>query len=384
MFYVQHLLGVGHLKRASLIARAMAEAGLDVSVVLGGPEVPGVDFTGCARFPLPPVRAADQTFKVLLDEQGAPIDDVWKDARMARLVAAFEAIRPQVLLVEQFPFGRRQFRFELMPLLEQARTSSLRPAILCSLRDVLVRKDDRRREQEMVSVAETWFDRILVHGDPRVIPLEASFPAAAALDHKLAYTGYVVDRADLDGVANNRQAGRDEVIVSVGGGAVGEPLLRAALAARPSSRLSGHVWRLIAGPNLADAVYDQIAWDAPSGVVVERWRADLPVLLRNCVLSVSQGGYNTVMDVLQARARAVIVPFATGSETEQETRARILERRGLVTVVAPAVLSAQALAGAIDAALDTPPASWAIDLDGAATTGRIVGACCGLGAGEGG
>ena len=59
MFYVQHLLGIGHLKRASLITRAMAAAGLDVSVVLGGREVPGVDFAGCARILLPPVHEGD-------------------------------------------------------------------------------------------------------------------------------------------------------------------------------------------------------------------------------------------------------------------------------------------------------------------------------------
>ena len=52
MFYVQHLLGIGHLKRASLIARAMAAAGLDVSVVLGGREVPGVRLRGLRPHPL--------------------------------------------------------------------------------------------------------------------------------------------------------------------------------------------------------------------------------------------------------------------------------------------------------------------------------------------
>jgi hypothetical protein len=113
LFYVQHLLGVGHLKRASLLARAMAAAGLDVSVVLGGPEVPDVGFDGCSRFPLPPVRAADETFAVLVDERGNPIDDAWKDGRMARLMAVFDVVQPDVLLVEQFPFGRRQFRFAM-------------------------------------------------------------------------------------------------------------------------------------------------------------------------------------------------------------------------------------------------------------------------------
>jgi predicted glycosyltransferase len=382
LFYVQHLLGVGHLKRASLLARAMAAAGLDVSVALGGPDVPGVGFDGCVRYPLPPVRAADETFTVLVDERGNPIDDAWKDGRMARLTAVFDVVQPDVLLIEQFPFGRRQFRFELMPLLEQARMSPKRPRILSSIRDVLVRKQNPKREREMVSVAETWFDRVLVHGDPQVIPLDASFPLAADISHKLAYTGYVIDPDDVDEMARGRESGRDEVVVSVGGGAVGEPLLRTALAARPLSRLAHHVWRLVTGPNLPDSVYSELAWDMPPGVVVERWRSDLPILLRNCVLSISQGGYNTVMDILRARARAVIVPFAAGNETEQEFRARVLEERGLVTLVDPGSFSPESLAGAVDQALDKAPAVGLINLKGAETTARIVAEHCSGGANE--
>jgi predicted glycosyltransferase len=382
LFYVQHLLGVGHLKRASLLARAMAAAGLDVSVVLGGPEVPDVGFDGCSRFPLPPVRAADETFAVLVDERGNPIDDAWKDGRMARLMAVFDVVQPDVLLVEQFPFGRRQFRFELMPLLEQARMSPNRPRILSSIRDVLVRKRNPQREREMVALAETWFDRILVHGDPQVIPLDASFPQAGEIAHKLAYTGYVIDPDDLEEMAKGRESGRDEVVVSVGGGAVGEPLLRTALAARPLSRLAHHVWRLVTGPNLPDSVYTELAWDLPPGVVVERWRSDLPIMLMNCVLSISQGGYNTIMDILRARARAVIVPFAAGTETEQEFRARVLEERGLVTVIDPGSFSPESLARAVDQALDKAPAVGLINLKGAETTARIVAEHCSGGANE--
>ncbi len=382
MFYVQHLLGVGHLKRAALLARAMVANGLDVSVVLGGPEVPNVDFDGCARFPLPPVRAADETFSVLVDERGNPIDDTWKDGRMARLMAVFDVVQPDVLLIEQFPFGRRQFRFELMPLLEEARMSSKRPQILSSIRDVLVRKRNPKREREMVTLAETWFDRVLVHGDPQVIPLDASFPLAGEIAHKLAYTGYVIDPDDLEEMAKGRESGRDEVVVSVGGGAVGEPLLRTALAARPLSRLSQCVWRLVTGPNLPDSVYSDLAWDLPPGVVVERWRSDLPILLRNCVLSISQGGYNTIMDILRAQARSVIVPFAAGTETEQEFRARVLEERGLVTVVDPGAFSPESLAKAVDQALDKVPAVGLINVKGAETTARIVAEYCRGGANE--
>ncbi|MGO6906718.1 glycosyl transferase, partial [Rhizobium ruizarguesonis] len=39
-FYVQHLLGIGHIARASRIANALVKDGFDVTVVTGGLPVP--------------------------------------------------------------------------------------------------------------------------------------------------------------------------------------------------------------------------------------------------------------------------------------------------------------------------------------------------------
>ncbi len=172
-------------------------------------------------------------------------------------------------------------------------------------------------------------------------------------------------------------AGRNEVIVTVGGGAVGEPLLRAALAARPLTRLADHVWRLICGPNLPAEITADLYRRQVPGVVVELWRDDLPVLLRNGVLSLSQAGYNTVVGVLQAKARAVLVPFAILNETEQADRARAFAERGSLTVVGLNALAedaaAKALAAAIDRALAVPlPGNDTVDLDGAERTARIL------------
>jgi predicted glycosyltransferase len=376
MFYVQNLLGIGHLKRASVLAGAMAASGLDVTVVLGGVPVAGFQFPGCSRVLLPPARALDETFRTIVDEDGQTIDDGWRDRRLARLLMEFDAVQPDVLLIEQFPFGRRQFRFELLPLLESARTRPRAPKILCSLRDVLVQKQDPTRVREMIALAQHWFDRILVHGDPALLPLDASFPAAGEIADRIAYTGYVADEVDIPAAGGSGAAGQGEVIVSAGGGAVAEPLMRAALAARPLTRLADAVWRLITGPNLNTAVFDDLAWNAPPGVVVERWRPDLPVLLANCALSVSQAGYNTILDILQARARALVVPFAAGNETEQLLRARALARQGVLSVVEEDALSPKRLASAIDKAVDLSPRCPIVDINGANAAARIVARYC--------
>jgi predicted glycosyltransferase len=376
MFYVQNLLGIGHVKRASLIARAMAQAGLDVSVALGGREVPGVDFSGCTRILLPSVHAADESFKTLLDEAGKPIDDAWRDNRARRLIVEYEALRPHVLMLELFPFGRRMFSFELLPLLTAARASSAPSYIVCSLRDILVRKPDAEFNRRTVAFARTWFDRILIHGDPKLVPIEASFPEMADIADKLTYTGYVVEISEPIVSEPQSPIGNGEVIVSVGGGAVGLPLLRAATEAKPLSRLANATWRLITGPNLPDDAFAALAWSPPPGVIVERWRADLPALFRSCAVSVSQAGYNTVMDLLRARARAVLVPFAADGEAEQTMRAEALAKRGLVVSTDAATLSPKILADAIDEALTLAPHCVEIDCTGVATTARLVRDMC--------
>src|SRR6185437_5536233 len=159
-------------------------------------------------------------FSTILDGEGRPIDEAFKNRRRSLVLAAYAALRPQALLIESFPFGRRAFRFELLPLLDAAHAAAPRPAVIASIRDILVAKRGPARAAETVALVRRYFDRVLVHGDPALVPLDASFPAAPEIADRIAYTGYV---ASSDG-ADDGRSGAGEVIVSTGGGAVGAAL----------------------------------------------------------------------------------------------------------------------------------------------------------------
>ncbi|WP_373087708.1 glycosyltransferase, partial [Sneathiella sp.] len=94
--------------------------------------------------------------------------------------------------------------------------------------------------------------------------------------------------------------------------------------------------------------------------------------LMNCALSISQGGYNTVMEVLHAKCRAVIVPYAGGLETEQTLRARLLAEKGVLQIADETGLTAAGLAAKVEAALSGPPATAKIDVTGAETTATLL------------
>src|SRR5512145_3161069 len=115
LFWVQHLLGSGHLRRAATLARALSARGLRVVLAMGGPAAPWLLPDGIDVVQLPPVRASDREFTSLLDEHDRPIDDAFRAMRRDRLLALFAELRPRVIITEMFPFGRRAFRYELVP-----------------------------------------------------------------------------------------------------------------------------------------------------------------------------------------------------------------------------------------------------------------------------
>jgi predicted glycosyltransferase len=235
-----------------------------------------------------------------------------------------------------------------------------------------VEKPKPGRAEEAAALVERYFDAVLVHGDPAVATFSASFPAAERIAQRLRYTGYVVEPRSGQAAAGPVPEG--EVLVSAGGGAVGRPLVEAALAARPLSAAGDLPWRLVLGPQYPEPAASRLLALGGARLAVERFRPDLAVLFGRCALSISQAGYNTVMELVSAGARAVVVPFSAGAESEQAARARLFADRGLLTVVEEARLAPPTLAAAIDRALARPrPLPGArVRLDGAGRTASFV------------
>jgi predicted glycosyltransferase len=319
---------------------------------------------------LPPVRVADASFAPLRDASLDPIDDAFRERRRTLLLEAFEAAQPSVVMTETFPFGRRALRFELIPLLERVASCRPRIKLLASVRDILQRQARPEREQEMLEQAGGSFGAVLVHGDERLATFADSFSAGAPLElaPPVHYTGFVGVRAPRESARE-----RNEIVVSAGGGAVGEKLLAAAVDAQPLSRFAALTWRILAGPNLPDAAFERLRSRASSRVVVERSRSDLTEALEVARVSISQAGYNTALDVATSGARAVLVPFAEEGQTEQAMRAERLAAHDLAIVVDERNLGPATLAKAVDeAGTRRHWGRWDFASDGARRTAEIV------------
>jgi len=376
--YVQHLLGVGHLSRALALSQGLIAAGCSVTLVSGGFPAPSLPHDPRLRWvQLPPVRARDATFAVLENESGQPIDDAWREVRRSQLMAAYAATKPQVLITELYPFGRRMMAFELLPLLTAAKERAT--LIVASVRDILATPKPERMVAT-VDLVRRFYDLVLVHGDPKLIPLTATFPAAETIADRIAYTGYIDappgtkqpvmpnDTPNQTGLRLNDQ----EVLISAGGGAVALPIIKAVAAARPLSQLKDRPWRCRIATHELAKIRAELG-PAAAGLILEPPHPDFTDRLRHCAVSLSRAGYNTVVDILSAQARAVVIPFAAAGETEQELRAEIMAQHQLMTFIREENIIPARLAAALDAAAAAPaPAVTSVDLSGRATSARLI------------
>lgn len=358
--YVQHLLGIGHLVRANRIAEALRDEGFDVTVAVGGSPVAGFPGPGLDVVYLPSVKAGAAGFSSLVDALGQPVDESFRNKRRDLLLDAFTARQPDALIIENFPFGRRAMRFELIPLLDAARSGSKRPLIATSIRDILQVSAKAGRAEESLVAIEKYFDLVLVHGDPAFARLEETFPLSSSITKKIHYTGLVA------GPPQPMPEDRYDIVVSAGGGAAGAALVNAAVEMIRGFKGSLRCC-LITGPNLPRRL------EGAKGLELFSFRPDFPSLLRGARLSVSQAGYNTVCDILRAGCRSLLIPFAAGGETEQTERAARLKKLGLVEVLAETDITATGLADKVAALLASPsPPRNTLNLEGAAATAEFL------------
>ena len=197
LFWVQSLLGSGHLRRALLVAEACAAQGAAVTLVNGGPPGPWPAAAGVDIVQMPPLVADGVDFRALVDPTGGSVclrcGPSGEDASWSLLATT----KPDVLVTEMFPFGRRAFRDELVPLLDAARAGASSVVVAASVRDVLVSKPDLLRYAWMAELCRRYYDVVLVHGDERLLPFAASFPLAGELDGMVLHTGFVHPKVTL-------------------------------------------------------------------------------------------------------------------------------------------------------------------------------------------
>ncbi len=372
-YYCQHVLGIGHFHRSLEICRALAE-GHQVTMILGGPDI-NVGESALSILQLPGLKM-DAGFNRLISCDGRPLEQV-KAQRREQLLAFAADCKPKCLIIELYPFGRKNFRFELDPLLELL--SGHNCAVFCSLRDILVEKKEGREifEKRAVDTLNTFFSGLLIHADPDIVTLEQTFGRTGAISTDIHYTGFVSPRPSAGARQRIRQQlgiapGERLAVASIGSGSVGLELIEAAIESVDILAAQGKKLRLqvFTGPYLAAAQYQNICRKRSRHIRVERFSNQFLDWLAAADLSVSMAGYNTSMNILSAGVPALMYPFA--QNREQRMRISRIGSCGTIRLLEQADLAAGTLADAIAAMLEMPRYVTTVQLDGAARTAAII------------
>ncbi len=235
------------------------------------------------------------------------------EVRRDMMLRELAAERPAALVVELFPFGRRKFERELLPLLEAAQARTPKPLVVCSLRDILVQRGERQSEHDERAcvIADRYFDAVMVHADPAFARLDEFFRPLQPMRTPVHYTGFVAG-------SPTRRAGHlaKGILVSGGGGRFAGPLYLTAIEAyrrlAPATGLT-----IVAGPLCDEPTWQRLVTTSRShpSIRIRRSLTDLSALMAASRLSISQCGYNTALDIVRAGVTALVVPFADGGET---------------------------------------------------------------------
>jgi predicted glycosyltransferase len=377
IFYCQYVWGMGHLVRSLEFARALADH--DVTLIAGGQQV-DIDLPDHVRLVRLPVLYMNEQFTRLIPgDPDLSVDEV-QHKRQKIIYSLFDEKKPDLFIVELYPFGRSIFGAELEPLLQHIREDKFgNVKVVCSLRDILVeKKDPAAYEKRVIQKLNRHFDILLIHSDPGLQRLDETFSRAVDIKITQKYTGFITQQADPAAGLKLRQElsvppGEKLLVASAGGGRSGYKLINAVLDAfelvreQIPARLE-----VFCGPFMDQEEYEMLAARSAPGRRVRRYTKRFVDYLSAADLSVSLAGYNTCMNLLVTKVPALVFPYAR--QQEQPMRAEKIKKYLPMAVLDETDMQPDRLCRHITQMLNrkkvTRPVP--INLDGAATAARYL------------
>jgi predicted glycosyltransferase len=373
VIYSQDGMGLGHLRRNTLIGQQILQAAPDSNILLiaDSPVAPffklpaGMDF-----IKLPSIQKIGpgqwEAAQLQMNEQ---------DVRRLRIVllrSVLQCYQPDLLLVDHMPVGAKGELTPALAVLKQERPTC---SVVLGLRDILDAKDVIARvwqTEGAYDALRNFYDQVLIYGSSQIFDARSTYclPVPAQGIH---YCGYVVNRGPVQPASQIRHTHRADrrrlVFVSAGGGHDGHHLTRAYVRA---IRLLGNgvdfMTLMAVGVNAPPEITRELEAEARGlPVQIASHVEDSLSYIAAADLVVCMAGYNTLSEVLHLRKKALVVPRA-GPSAEQTMRAGLFASRGLIEMLDPRELSPEALAQRLLVALhrkDFPAQNGAIEMNGA-------------------
>lgn len=320
LIYSQHILGMGHLARASKLADLLN--GNHTVTLMSGGETP-TSFTppeGVSFMEIPSLKS-DETYNKLFSASGKTLEKTWEERREClEQLNAYD-----VLITELFPFGRIAFTQEIVGLIQHLRLRNPKLRVISSVRDHLSDPLTSSGKEAL----QKFYQGVLVHGDFE-LDSKNVFTSKEGLIFGIpfVYTGYLAKRLSLKK--------EDHFIASVGGGSVDGDLITKIVSSTTTKSgiiFSGPLGKIIDRKPREKFVFHEAV---PS----------LAPLLSRARLSVGLAGHNTLLEAIAGGTFSLTYPLPLGNE--QMDRAKMLEKRSFLKILSEQDLMPMRLGKLID------------------------------------
>ena len=385
MLYSHDSYGLGHIRRSLEIATHLSKSIPHASLVM---------LTGSMQahaYALPERMEYIKLPALTKDADGQYCSrllphaiDITSKLRQRIILESIRNLRPDILLVDKAPAG---IRGELLPALQFLKTKSPSTRIILGMRDIEDHPDHVQAEwakSGILPLLKNTYHAIFLYGSRSIYDPVAEYSLSPTIEKKVIACGYVGRKQTPlppQEVRARLTLKTDRlVLVTPGGGDDGYPLLKTyitMLRKRFASSPPTFDTLLVTGPMMAPRkrLRLQQAANAELALTVTDFTPHLYDYLTAADLVVSMGGYNTIVEILAANQRGIIVPRVQ-PRLEQCIRAERLSAKGLLEMIHPTKLTPASLYHAITHSLQRPrpPRSEdiGVPLDGAANVSRVV------------
>jgi predicted glycosyltransferase len=357
LFYSHDTVGLGHLRRTLLLSSGLKQRLGDLTTLLitgsamaQGFRIPdGIDY-----IKLPCVRKlGNEQYESRSLE--LPFDVTFR-LREEIILGVTATYKPDIFFVDTVPLGMKG---EIRKTLEFLRCDSPWTTVVLSMRDIL---DDSAhivplwRERGIFEAIEQFYDRVYIYGLPVVFnPLE-EYGWPETLRMRARFCGYLprpVDRQASREIRSDLSDGEKLILVTVGGGSDGFPIVESYLRALPEISSRTPVSSVIVlGPEMGPEESQRLVSNSAPNARVRfvEFCDDLLPYIDAADLVISMGGYNTISEIISLGKKAVVIPRVS-PRREQLIRSERLQNLGFLTMIHPSDLCPSRLASEVSSLL---------------------------------
>ena len=362
------------LRRSLSVAHQLSDT-FDVTMLSGDcslEDVAKVSEIRCVQLPdlgIDPDRAQEDFNEAVLQNQRIV-------ARRDIILELYLALKPRVVVVEEFPFSNKVLAAEILPIIERAKYGVHGDSLVVCTTDGIHVSDQPhsgRQNDRVATLLNKYFDLILVQSDSVFARLEEFFQPGNTLETPLFHTGFVSPNSCSSSRQKFPQG--DSVLVSAGDGRNGGNLFRAAIEAQKT------LWHTLslpmtiaAGESMPNTTWRQLnslAADVP-GITMTRVDGDLREHIHRARWSVNQCEYSTALDIIETGTPSLFVPDRGSERLQQLVRAKRLVYWGAGRLLMPHHLNGASLANEILQLTKFEPRDISFSAGGASKSAELI------------